>query len=89
MCTNILHRVAVEGSGKGARWFPLAQASVTYDHPQHHSVDHAVNIDFVDRSGGLDGRVGVELTLSSARELAEALLAAVAEAETFEGVAAA
>ena len=87
MCTNILERVEVEGSGKGARWFPLAQASVTYDHPQHLDVEHAVNIDFVDRSGGLEGRVGVELTLVSARELAAALLAAVAQAEEFEGVA--
>jgi len=85
MCTNILESVAVEGSGKGARWFPLAQASVTYDHPQHLSVEHAVNIDFVDRSGGLDGRVGVELTLESARGLAGALLEAVAQAEAFEG----
>jgi hypothetical protein len=88
MCTNILECVGVEGSGKGGRWFPLAQASVTYDHPQHLSVEHAVNIDFVDRSGGLDGRVGVELTLDSARRLADVLLAAVAAAEAFEGAAA-
>ena len=88
MCTNILECVEVEGSGKAARWFPLVQASVTYDHPQHLDVEHAVNIDFVDSSGGLDGRVGVELTLDSARDLAAALLAAVAQAEEFEGVAA-
>ena len=84
MCTNILERLTVEGSGKAARWFALAQASVTYDHPQHLSVEHAVNIDFVDVSGGLDGRVGVELTLDSARRPADALLAAVGEAEAFE-----
>jgi len=85
MCTNIVERVAVEGSAKGARWFELEQASVTYDHPQRLSVEHAVTIDFVDRSGGLDGRVGVELTLESARDLAEALAAAIARAEAFEG----
>ena len=68
MCTNILE--CVEGSGKGCAGFPRAQASVTYDHPQHPYVEHAVNIDFVDRSGGLDGRVGVEAHARSARRLA-------------------
>jgi len=82
MCTNIVHQVGVSGSGKGAQgWFALASAAVAYDHPSHADAEHAVTIDFVDRAGAIGQRVAVELTVESARALAEAILAATRDAE--------
>ena len=88
MCTNIVHRTTVAGSGKGQQgWFPLDRAYVSYDHPFHADLEHALNIDFVNEAAGVDSRVAVELTLDSARSLAAALLAAIAAAETYESTA--
>lgn len=88
MCTMIVETTSASGSARGANgWFPLAQAVVSYDHPFHAPVEHAVNLDFVNRSLGLDARVGVELTLESARELAATLMAAVNRAEAYEAEA--
>lgn len=85
MCTNILVGRDVEGAGFGRRgWFPVTRVSVTYDHPFYVGLEHAVTVDFVDAEGPLDARVGVELTVDSARALAEALLVACAEAEAYE-----
>jgi hypothetical protein len=86
MCTTIVEKTGITGSAKGARgWFSLREALVSYDHPFHVQLEHAVNIDFVNHDAGLDARVGVELTIDSARELAQALLAAVEAAEAYEG----
>ncbi len=86
MCTNIVERVPLIGSGKGNQgWFALAEASVSYDHPYHVSLEHAVNLDFTNPAQGVGARVAVELTIDSARELAKALLAAVEQAEAYEG----
>jgi hypothetical protein len=85
MCSNVVHRADVAGSAKGAAgWFSLAQANITYSCPSHLQLEHSVNIDFVDTPGVTDRRVAVELTIASARELAEALLAAVADATRYE-----
>ncbi|MEX2080556.1 MAG: DUF6295 family protein [Dehalococcoidia bacterium] len=85
MCTNIVERVELSGSGKGpGGWFALSEAAISYDHPFHADEEHAVNIDFVNPGRGVDARVPVELSLGSARKLAEALLAMVDEAEAFE-----
>ncbi|GIW13161.1 MAG: hypothetical protein KatS3mg062_0600 [Tepidiforma sp.] len=85
MCTNILVKTELEGAGFGRNgWFRVNRANVTYDHPFHVDLEHAVTVDFVDEAGGLDARVGVELTLESARALARALLAACEEAEAYE-----
>ena len=71
MCANIVEKARVTGSGKaGHGWMRLDEAVVSYDHPFHARVDHAVNIDFVNDGGGMESRVAVELTLESARELA-------------------
>ena len=87
MCANIVVRADVEGSGRGRDgWFRLDRAFVSYDHPFHSDLEHALNIDFVNEAQGMEGRVAVELTLESARELAGAILAAVARAEVYEGV---
>ncbi|MCL6643754.1 MAG: DUF6295 family protein [Dehalococcoidia bacterium] len=89
MCTNILIHAELEGAGFGRNgWFPVTRANVTYDHPFHVDLEHAVTVDFVDEAGDLEARLGVELTVASARKLAEALLAACAEAEAYESGAA-
>lgn len=85
MCTNIVEHAPLTGSGKGpGGWFPVATAHVTYDHPFHIDLEHALNIDFTNEAAGVDARVAVELTLDSAKALANAILAAVERAERYE-----
>ena len=75
MCTYITEKVPTSGSGKGASgWFELAESSVYYDHPVHAREEHTLNIDFLNPSMGPSARVAVELSSSTARELAEAIL---------------
>jgi hypothetical protein len=82
MCTMIVTRVAIDGSGKGpAGWFAVRQANVSYDHPFSMPFEHALNIDFVDEAQGPGARVAVELTAESARALVEAITAVLARAE--------
>ena len=84
MCTMIVETVEITGSGKGAGgWFPLGQANVSYDHPVHAPLEHALNIDFVNDAEGLSARVAVELTEESARELARAILVALERGSTY------
>ena len=83
MCTMIAERLKVQGSGKGREgWFRLTQAYVSYDHPVHAPLDHALNIDFVNEGSGLGARVAVELDAASAEQLARAILAALEQAKT-------
>ncbi|MDR7523694.1 MAG: DUF6295 family protein [Armatimonadota bacterium] len=78
----IVRQVAVEGCGRGAAgWFMVRQANVSYDHPFHAPLEHALNIDFVDEGGDPGARVAVELTAASARALVEAILAVLGRAE--------
>jgi hypothetical protein len=82
MCTNIVTSADVIGSGKGPQgWYRVSEAVVSYDHPFHAPLDHAVNIDFVDPANGMHGRASVELSVEGARRLAEAILATVDQAE--------
>lgn len=75
MCTYITNKVEVAGSGKGAAgWFPLTDASVYFDHPQHAQVEHSLNLDFLNPAEGPAARVAVELTAETGRALAEAIL---------------
>lgn len=79
MCTNITERALISGSGKGATgWFTLDQAYVSYDHPFHAPLEHALNIDFVNEAKGPGARVAVELTRESAEQLMVAIQAALA-----------
>ncbi len=79
MCTHLTEKVDVEGSGKGpAGWFPLTEASVYFDHPQHARPEHTLNIDFLNPGQGASARVAVELTAASARALAAAIESALA-----------
>jgi hypothetical protein len=82
MCTMIVHQAKIAGSGKGAQgWFDICEANVSYDHPFHIRLEHALNIDFVNEAAGPSSRVAVELTPESARELAKTILATLDQAE--------
>ena len=82
MCTGIIESATVQGSGKGPNgWFRLSEVKVSFDHPTDATVEHALNIDFVNQDIGVGARVAVELRPESARKLAEAILAALVRAE--------
>jgi hypothetical protein len=78
----IVEQITAEGSGKGTGgWFRVSAANVSYDHPFHAPLDHALNIDFVDESQGPGARVAVELSVASARALAQTIEAVLRRAE--------
>jgi hypothetical protein len=78
MCTMIVEKADIYGSGKGPQgWFPVDRANVSFDHPAHAPLDHALNIDFVNEGSGPGARVAVELSAESGRELVRAILAAL------------
>ena len=82
MCTMIMEKAAISGSGKGTNgWFSVDHAYVSYDHPFHAPAEHALNIDFVNEAQGPGARVAVELTRESAERLVGAIQAALARAE--------
>lgn len=82
MCTMIVEKINLEGSGKGTSgWFRLEQANVSYDHPFNAPYEHALNIDFVNESLGPSARVAVELSEQAARQLAHTILAVLDQAE--------
>ena len=82
MCTMIVNQALIQGSGKGRDgWFTVGQVNVSYDHPYHVPLEHALNIDFVNEAEGPGARVAVELTLESARNLVETIHAVLARAQ--------
>ena len=82
MCTMIVEKIQVDGSGKGKDgWFDLKQANVSYDHPFNAPFEHALNIDFVNESLGPSARVAVELSEQAARELVRAIIEVLGQAE--------
>ena len=81
MCTYITEKVAVSGSAKGASgWMSVSDTSVYLDHPVHAAREHTLNIDFLNPGRGPSARVAVELTVESARALAQAIEATLASA---------
>jgi len=75
MCTMIVNKISIDGSGKGQEgWIQVNEASVSYDHPFHVPLEHALNIDFFNDSLGPGARVAVELSEKSARTLVAAIL---------------
>jgi hypothetical protein len=79
MCTDIIEKAPLFGSGKGADgWFSVRQANVYYDHPFHAPLDHALVIDFVQDPDTPGHRVAVELSADSARRLIDSIRAALA-----------
>lgn len=82
MCTMIVQKVTIDGMGKGTKgWFEVNQANVSYDHPFHAPLEHALNIDFVNEAQGPGARVAVELSAAAARELVQTITAVLAAAE--------
>ena len=87
MCTLIVENAQVTGSGKGSGgWFKLKRVNVSFDHPAHAHLEHALNVDFVNYELGLESRVAVELSPDSARRLVEAIEAALARGEADAGL---
>ena len=85
MCTTICHTTEVTGAARGGPgWFPVAQATIAYDHPGHVGREHALLIDFANPALGPSARVGVELDIASGRLLLERLRDALDAAERFE-----
>ncbi|MEY2817575.1 MAG: DUF6295 family protein [Chloroflexota bacterium] len=83
MCTMIVEKVKIDGSGKGTNgWFKLEQANISYDHPFDAPFEHALNIDFVNESQGVGARVAVELSEKAARELVRTILEVLDQAES-------
>ena len=81
MCTMIVEKVKVDGSGKGTTgWFKLEQANISFDHPFNAPLEHALNIDFVNESQGSSARVAVELSEQAARDLVRTILAVLDQA---------
>lgn len=82
MCTSINSKLSVTGSAKGAAgWMPVSAAVVSFDHPQHAPLDHALNIDFLNEAAGPGTRVAVELSADSARALVRSIERALAQGE--------
>jgi hypothetical protein len=83
MCTYVTTSTEVTGSGyAGDDWFAVDRAVVYFDHPQDAPLDHAVCIDVWSAAPeGRRERVAVELDPTSARRLAEAILATLAHEE--------
>jgi hypothetical protein len=78
----IVESVKIAGSGKGRDgWFSLNQANISYDHPFHAPLEHALNIDFVNEADGMDARVAVELSAQAARALVQTILGVLDQAE--------
>ena len=78
MCTMIVETADISGSGKGQHgWFTLRQVNVSYDHPFHAPLEHALNIDFVNETEGPGARVAVELTPESAQQLVQTITTAL------------
>ena len=86
MCTMITEQANVVGSGKGTPgWISVDRVNVSYDHPAHMTIEHTLNIDFVDRSGALGDRVAVELTRESARRLVDLIGVALERGAEVDG----
>ncbi len=87
MCTWIIEKTKVTGSGKGPTgWCPLTQANVYFDHPYHSPLENSLNIDFVNEAEGVGARVAVELSAESARALIEKIEAALKTGEEAHGL---
>jgi len=82
MCTMIVNQAKIWGKGKGTKgWFTLREVNVSYDHPFDAPLEHALNIDFVNEAEGPGARVAVELSVESARQLVETILATLERAQ--------
>ncbi len=82
MCTMIVEKVKVEGSGKGTSgWFKLNRPMYPLTIHSTRRMEHALNIDFVNEAQGTSARVAVELSEQAARDLVKTILAVLDRAE--------
>lgn len=71
MCTSVTERVDVAAHGRGhGDWTRLSSALVYYDHPVRATSEHAMVIDLRGADGAPSSRVVLEMSASSAAELA-------------------
>ena len=90
MCSYINEKAALVGSAKGAHgWMAVDAAHVSYDHPFHAPLDHALTIDFVNEAKGGHERVAVEISAESARDLVARILRAIERGEAEHALVAA
>jgi hypothetical protein len=83
MCTYATEHLQLTGSGRFTDgWTAVREATVYFDHPVHAMADHTLNIDVFTQAGGGGRRIALELTASSARELASAIERALASVPT-------
>lgn len=74
MCTMIIEKTKVQGSGKGSKgWFKFSQANVSFDHPTHLHMDYSINIDFIEKVQENNKRIAIELTPESAKNLIDTI----------------
>ena len=82
MCSYITEQAGIVGSAKGSGgWMKVDTANVYFDHPFHATLDHTLNIDFVNVADGGSERVAVEISAESARALIAKIEAALAAGE--------
>jgi len=82
MCSYVTQKARLFGSAKGpGGWIAIDAANVSFDHPFHAQLDHALMIDFVNESQGARERVAVEISAESARELVAKILRALESGE--------
>lgn len=75
--------VPLAGSGKGeTRWYHLGRAQVYHDHFIAAQVEEGVVIDLIGNESEPRPRLCLELSYTSARELAQAILATLDEVES-------
>ena len=86
MCSYIVEKLSCSAAPRpGDAWRRIDTAHVYFDHPCDAPLDHALSIDFLNHSAGSRDRVAVELSADSARELANAILAALERGEKEHG----
>ena len=82
MCTSIIEMAHADGMAKrGTEWFPLSRAVIAYDHARHAQLGDVITLDFINTGLDPSARVGIELTLETAKELRAALDRVIAAAE--------
>lgn len=83
MCTYATVHTTLEGSAKGFKdpWHRVSSATVYFDHPVHARGEHTLNIDLSDPENDSTGRVAIELSAASARQLVQAIETTLSSAD--------
>lgn len=78
MCSDVIETADIVGSGYGSQgWYDLKKANVYFDQPFHARMELALIVDFQNEEQGAGGRLAVELTADSAREVTRSIQAAL------------